>query len=420
MVRLMPVADIGVWSLFISVTSILELLRNGFIRNPMITHVVSADSEEERRKVIAASWVLHTILVATTCSIMLLAAGPLTRFWQAPQLDVLFYVYVLRAIVLIPCLQFEYFQQIQSNFKAIFIANISRLTPPAVYLMYKFVQVNVLGYGTPPTLLSLSIVQLFAAAGSIFVGYYFIRGTPLFIARPEGGMLRVLSSFGKYTMGTTISSMIIKSTDTWMIGRMISTVGVALYNPALRISNLIEVPTLAVASLVYPKVGQKMKEGGNAAVQEVYIKSVSVILAMMLPGIIPIFIFSDLIIELIFGTDYLAAAPILRVTVFFTLFIPFNRQFGTVMDALKRPQINFYLLVMMGVINIVTNYFLIGKYGPIGAAYGTLLSYIIIFFLNQVILFRLYGIQTLKVFPAIFEWYRMGINMFLKKSVKFL
>jgi O-antigen/teichoic acid export membrane protein len=129
---------------------------------------------------------------------------------------------------------------------------------------------------------------------------------------------------------------------------------------------------------------------------------------MMLPVIIPLYIFSDFVIAIIFGPQYMEASAILRVTIFFSMIIPFNRQFGTVMDALKRPKINFYLLVVMAVINIVFNYFFLLEYGTIGAAYATLLSYIIIFILNQLILYRSYGINTYKVFPAVIDWYRTG------------
>ena len=161
-----------------------------------------------------------------------------------------------------------------------------------------------------------------------------------------------------------------------------------------------------------------MAESGNQGVQDVYIKSVSLILAMMLPGIIPLYFLSDFVIRVIFTSNYLDAAPILRVTLFFTLLIPFNRQFGTVMDALKRPKKNFYLLVMMVVLNITFCYLFLHRYGVIGAAYATLLSYCIIFVLNQMILYRLYGINTLKVFPAIIDWYRTGWNIFRTRILK--
>jgi lipopolysaccharide exporter len=417
MVRLLPVKDIGVWGLFLSVTTVLELLRNGFIRNPMITHMVSASSEEEKGKIITASWILHFLLTSISCIVLFFGARYLSAFWNVPEIIVLFYIYIFRAIVLVPCLQFEFLQQSQFNFKAIFWANVARTAPVGIYVAVKFVQVSWFGNGIAPTLYDISVVQLLSAIVSLAVGYFYLKGTTIIFPAIDWKSIRVLSGFGKYTLGTTISSMIIKSTDTWMIGRMISTVGVAMYNPALRISNLIEVPTLAVASLAYPQVNKKMKEGGNEGVRDLYVKSVSIILAMMLPAVIPLYIFSDLLIETIFGKDYMQAAPILRVTIFFTLIIPFNRQFGTVMDALKRPKINFYLLVMMAVLNIIFNYIFLRYYGTIGAAYGTLLSYIIIFILNQIILFKLYGINTMKVFPSILDWYRTAWNYFQAKWI---
>lgn len=416
MVRVLPVKDIGVWGLFLSVTTVLELLRNGFIRNPLITHMVSAPSDEERGKIISASWVLHTLLTLGSCLLLFLGAESLAAFWSAPEIIILFYIYIFRALVLVPALQFEYLQQSQFNFKAIFLANVARTAPVGIYILVKFIQVRY-GSGTAPTLYDISIVQLLAAIGSLAVGYFYLRDSTVFFPGVDWKSVRLLSGFGKYTLGTTISSMFIKSTDTWMIGRMISTIGVAMYNPALRISNLIEVPTLAVASLAYPRVNKKMQDGGKEGIQDLYIKSVSVILAMMLPGVIPLYIFSDFIIRAIFGAAYMEAAEILRVTIFFTLIIPFNRQFGTVMDALKRPKINFYLLLFMAALNIVFNYLFLQAYGTIGAAYGTLLSYVIIFIINQLILYRLYGISTYKVFPAILTWYKTGWIFFRTKLI---
>jgi lipopolysaccharide exporter len=420
MVRLLPKSDIGVWSLFVSVTTILELLRNGFIRNPMITHLVSANSEEERGRIITASWILHSILVVFSSLILFIAAGPLTRFWEAPQLDFLFYIYIARGLALIPCLQFEYLQQSHGNFRAIFFSNLARHAPTAIYIMIKFYQVGILERGVPPTLMDIAVIQLLSTVVSVWVGYIFSRGYTAAIPGFDKKSLQMLSSYGKYTLGTTISSMVIKNTDSWMIGRMISTQGVASYNPALRLSNLIEVPTLAVASLVFPQVHKKMEQAGNKGVQDIYIKSVSIILAMMLPVVIPLYIFSDVVITLIFTEQYIEAAPILRVTLFFTLLIPFNRQFGTVMDALKKPKINFYLLLMMGVLNVVTNYFFIREYGAIGAAYGTLLAYVVIFLLNQIILYKIYNISTFKVIPAVFYWYKAGVDLIRTRTTKSL
>jgi O-antigen/teichoic acid export membrane protein len=411
MVRMMPQEEIGVWVLFTSVTAILETLRNGFIRNPFITHLVSAE-EGEKKSIVSASLGLHCVLAAAVIVFLLALGLPLSRFWNAQNLDILFYVYALNSVVLVPFLHFEYLQQAQVQFKGIFASNFVKLGFLSAYVIGCYI----IGYR--PSLVELGIVQLIGTVVACFVSYPFVKQLYLFGRDFNKALLSKLFHFGKFTLGTTISSMVMRSTDTWMIGRMISTVGVALYNPALRISNIVEVPTLAVANMVFPQVSQKMKERGVEGIRDVYVKSVSLILALMLPMVLPIYFLSDFLIETIFGKDYMAAAPILRVTVFYTLIIPFNRQFGTIMDGLKTPKLNFYLLVMAAVLNIIFNYFFLKAWGTIGAAYGTLLSYLIVLLLNQIILYRKFGINTFKVFPTIFEWYVVGWDFFWRRIVK--
>jgi lipopolysaccharide exporter len=405
MVRMMPKSAIGIWVLFTSVTAILETIRNGFIRNPFVTLLVSAE-EKDRASVITSSLVLHCILGVAISLLLLLGAVPLTGFWDAPGLDTLFYLYSLNNIIFIPFLHLEYLQTAQSNFRAIFFCNFLRLAIPSTYILVCYFTSNV------PSLPELAIVQIAATVVASLLSWTFVKDIATQISKSIHWVtVKELFHFGKFTFGTNISSMFVKSTDSWMIGRLISTAAVAVYNPAIRIANLVEVPTLAIASIVFPQVPQKMKERGKDGVRDIYVKSVSLILAAMIPMIAPLYIFAEEIITAIFGAEYVESAAILRVTIFYTLIIPFNRQFGTVMDALKNPKINFYLLVLVAVLNIIFNYIFLNLFGLIGSAYGTLLSYCIVFILNQVILYRMYNINTFKVFEGIFDWYRVGWTM---------
>jgi Na+-driven multidrug efflux pump len=89
------------------------------------------------------------------------------------------------------------------------------------------------------------------------------------------------------------------------------------------------------------------------------------------------------------------------------------------MDALKKPKINFYLLVMVAVLNVVFNYIFLKQFGVIGSAYGTLLSYCVVFVLNQLILHRMFQINTFKVLVAVFGWYKIGWGVVRKRIVNF-
>ena len=411
MVRMMPKTEIGTWVLFTSVTAIMEMIRHGFIRNPFITLLVSAE-EADKKSVITTSLVLHCMLAGLLSVLLLVCATPLATFWDAPGLDKLFVLYALNNLIFIPFLHFEYLQTAQSNFKAIFISNFWRLGLPCVYVIVVYFVRDEM------TLTELVVAQIVATVIGSVIAYFYVKDLAKIFSPINWSIFRELFHFGKYTFGTNISSMFVKNTDSWMIGRFVSTAGVAIYNPALRISNLVEVPTLTIANMIFPRVPQKMKDEGVKGVRDIYYKSVSLILASMIPMVIPLYLFAETVITLVFGAEYLSSAPILRVTIFYCLIIPFNRQFGMLMDGLKHPKINFYLLVLVAVLNVIFNYLFLQWFGIIGSAYGTLLSYIIVFILNQVILYRMYRINTLKVFEGIPEWYKLGWEIFRKRIVK--
>jgi lipopolysaccharide exporter len=411
MARMMPKSDIGMWVLFTSVTAILEMVRVGFIRNPFITHFVSAD-EQERKTIMTSSFILHCILSLLITLLLIFGAVPLADFWNASGLARLFLVYAVNNIIFIPYHHFEYIQQAQLKFKGIFVTNVFRLGILAFYIIAMFFLKN------PPSLFELAVVQGIATLIGCFIGYSFIRGTFHYDRRVDGKLMKELFHYGKFTLGTNISSMFVKNTDSWMIGRMISTAGVAIYNPAVRISNLVEVPTLAIAGVFFPQVAQKLKERGKDGVRDIYIKSVSLILALTIPMVLPLYIFAELAITIIFGREYLEAASILRITLFYTLIIPFNRQFGTVMDGIKKPKINFYLLVLVAVLNVAFNFYLLQMFGVIGSAFATLLSYAAVFILNQIILYNMFRINTLDVFKGIIEWYKLAWTVFCRKVLR--
>ena len=411
MARMLPKTDIGIWVLFTSVTAILEMVRVGFIRNPFITHYVSAEPEE-KKTILTTSFILHCVLSLFITLILIAGAIPLSDFWNASELIQLFFVYAVNNIIFIPYHHFEYIQQAQLKFKGIFVSNVVRLATLTLYIMVHFV------LNLKPTLFELALVQIVGTIIGCFVAYSFVKGTFQFRKTIDSKLIGELFHYGKFTLGTNISSMLVKNTDSWMIGRMISTAGVALYNPAVRISNLVEVPTLAIAGVFFPQVAQKLKEKGPEGVKDVYIKSVSLILALTLPMVLPLYIFAELAIHIIFGPEYVESASILRVTLFFCLIIPFNRQFGTVMDGIKKPKINFYLIVLVAVMNVVFNFYLLQAFGVIGSAFATLISYSVVFTLNQIILYNMFRINTISVFKGVIEWYKLGWSVFCRKVLK--
>jgi O-antigen/teichoic acid export membrane protein len=335
----------------------------------------------------------------------MITARPMGVFWNSADLQKLFFIYAINNILFIPFLHFEDLLTAGLKFKAVFLGNLVRVGLLTLFIGTSFF------FRMDFNLVDLAIVQLLATVVAAVVLFPFVRDMVKYDRVMNRKLLADLFHFGKFTFGTNMSSMFIRSTDSWMIGRLMSTAAVAVYSPALKLANIFEVPTGAIANFIFPQIHSRMQEQGKDGVRHVYLKSVSLMLALILPMVLPLFVFSEFFIGVIFGNEYLEAADILKVTILYSLILPFNRQFGTVMDGLKKPRINFYLLVLTAVMNVLFNYLGLKYYGLIGSAYGTLLSYVILFTFNQIILFRTFNINPVSAIPAVFQWYRTAWNL---------
>ena len=117
--------------------------------------------------------------------------------------------------------------------------------------------------------------------------------------------------------------------------------------------------------------------------KQMYEKSVGAIMGLILPIIIIVLLFAKWIIIIVAGKQYIEAANILRIAILMTLFIPFNRQFGTTMDAIGQPKINFMFTNIGAVFNFILNYLLIKSHGIYGALTATIATHFLLFCIEQ-------------------------------------
>lgn len=399
LIRVFSKEQFGVWMLFISVTAFTEVVRIGLIKNAALKYIVSS-KDGETPKVLTAVMLLNVIITILIGLALFFGAGFLAKTWEAPQLDLLLKLYIITSCVYVLFYHFEYIQQANFNFKGTFV---SYFIKQGLFLLYIlilfFAKVEI-------TLVNLAIAQILSVVLATAVSFFFTKQYLQYKWRYERKWVSKIFNFGKYTFGTNLSTMIFANIDQWMLGYIISPVSVALYNPAIRITNLVEVPTNSLASIVFPKVSQRLSEDGAGAAKHLYEKSVGVILALLLPGLLFVVLFSDFVITFIAGENYSGTVPILQITILFSLFVPFARQFGTILDGMGLPKVNFYFILSQAMMNIIFNYLFITHYGVIGAAYGTLTTFILGFIFNQIYLNKVIRTHPLNVLKQMVWFYR--------------
>lgn len=409
--RALSQAEMGIWALFLAIVTIIEVGRTGLLQNALIKFLSNVNLKASKTKgdnnsnpqlyatISTASLHLNLLITILLVAALYFSARPIALYLETPPLEYLLKIHCTTTVALIPFLQFMFVQQANLEFRGIFWGTFVRQGSYFLYVVLFFV------LGWKIELIHLVIVRTLGVVLGTIISYQFARPFVLLSRNVSWDWISKLFHYGKYVMGTNLSTMLYKGTDRLMIGKMLGEVSTAIFDAAIKVTNLAEAPTFSVATILFPQSARQMKDG-PAAIKLLYEKAVGAILAILVPAIIFVLIFAEWIILIVAGEGYSEAANILRLTMFYGIFIPFAVQFGTVLDSTDRPKINFGFAIGSTFVNILFNYFFIKQFATIGAAYGTLCTYVLTFILMQLYLNRIFKIKAFNAFRYMFGFYR--------------
>ena len=401
LVRMYDQRDFGVWALFLTISTIIEMARNGLVRTSFI-RFYSGGSDEEKGAVFGNSWWLSFAFTVVSFIVMLIASPFVSAHLDYPDFFWIFLCYGVSSFLLVPLSQLQFFQQAHMDFQSVMISTLVRQLTFLITIFLLFVlDIHV-------KLSTLVLIQG-GGIGLAAIPAYMMTRQKIeldFTLRRE--WLKKQFDFGKYVLGTNVSSLVFKGIDQTMLAFMLSPQASAIYSVAIRVANLIEYPATSIAEVVYPRSIKKLSEHGASYISEIYNEALGLCLAVVAPLILATILLSDFIVPIIAGPEYAYSSYVLKLTMIFGFITPFNRQFGVALDALGKPQMNFRILLMAVVVNLASNYVFISTFGLIGAAYGTLTSYLVVFTVNHTVFSKSLGLSPIPSFSYAINYYRLG------------
>ena len=404
LLRAVSKEEYGLWIQFLILAAVIEVSRTGLIQNGLIRYLTTS-SKEDIPKINTASLFNSLCLTGIVIFLLLFLTKPINSYFYPDysQLELMFYYYCITTVALLPFFQFNYILQANLDFKGFFWASLTYKGVLFIYIFYHFWNSLTI------SVFDMSLFLIFAAVCASIVGFFFVRPYLNFSRKLDWKWVKELFDFGKFTFGTNLSTIIYKFTDRSMLGAMVSMDAIAIYEVAIRITNLVDIPAISIAAIVFPQSAKNsLKEGGDAGIKELYEKSVAAILGMILPAMIFVYLFAEIVVVILGREQYLDSVPILRVTIFFALFVPFALQFGTILDSIGKPKINFRFVIGGLILNIIFNYIFIKQFGIIGAVYGTLGTYSIMFIIQMAMFYKWYGIKPWRPF-ALIPWFYQNL-----------
>jgi len=196
---------------------------------------------------------------------------------------------------------------------------------------------------------------------------------------------------------TGILGFVMTWADTLMLGYYKSSEVVGLYNAASPIAKLLPIFLNSAAFLYAPIASQLYAQEKLGELKRVYQILTKWVFLLTLPIFSVMFLFPEATIGFFFGAKYTSAAPALRILSLGFMFHTFLGLNGMSLTVIGQPKLNMIGNSFAVIFNVVLNVLLIPKYGIVGAALATAVSY---FVANVFRSFWLY--QKTRIHP--FSW----------------
>lgn len=223
--------------------------------------------------------------------------------------------------------------------------------------------------------------------------YYLHRHTPLFERTEPVLMRRELLAFSAPLMITAAMLQILSHIDTFFLGYFASTRAVGIYNVVYPLAQLLTVVLSAFGFMIMPAISSLDADESAGEMRRTYQVAAKWVLLATLPVFLVVALFPEMVIKLTFGREYVPGALALSVLSvgFFTHAIVGPN--GNTLTSVGRTRVIMYDNVAVAVANVALNLLLIPRYGLLGAAIATSLSYGLLNFLYTYQLYRETGIQ---------------------------
>ncbi len=399
LVRFYPKSEFGAWALYLSLTSFADVARAGFVTNALVKYASIQKNEAEYSNVLSGSLFLHIIFTIFLISVVYFLAPLIGSLWSSYEFYKLLLHYPIYAVCQIPFLFLSAVEQANLSFRNQYYGNLLRNS--LFILLVAFISFSKFDF----PIYYLPILQSVAVlAGGIYL-FMTNRKVIKLSKKIDLKWLSKLIEFGKYVFGSNVITILFTNIDQILLGYYFNTKVVATYNTAMRVGNFSDIPMTSVATLIYPKSGQRLESVGMKGLRHLYERSVGMILAFVIPSVIILIIFAHPIIKFIATDAYLDAIPVIYLILFFSIFKPFIKYFGIVIEALDKPYFNFNLMMSLLMINFLLDLFLIPHYHLFGAAMGSLIALIIGTISSLLILGNLLEVRIKRIFRYTFNFY---------------
>jgi len=196
--------------------------------------------------------------------------------------------------------------------------------------------------------------------------------------------------------------------DQVMIKEMLGSLEVGYYSVAMRLIEAVAFIPMLLKSSLYPSI-QSAKIQSKALYQDRLLNFYRLNFLFFLVLAIPIFIFAEPIIVLLFGIEYQPAGVLLALLSIRLFFANMGVARGTYIVTENLMKFSMFTMILGTIVNIYLNYVLIPNYGARGAIVATIVSFFTTIYLVDIFYSKTRHNVILQL-KSIITFYKLNIN----------
>jgi len=268
---------------------------------------------------------------------------------------------------------FQSFDTIDLWFQSQMKSKYTVIAKNAAFVVFALVRIVLILNNAPlPAFAWAAFAEIILGALGLIVCFFKQHTVPVWSPRIETARRLVRESWPLMLSGLAI--MIYVKIDQIMLSFLAGDRSVGVYSAAIRLSEIWYFVPMAIVSSLVPSVMQIKHQDEHLYYNK--LQSIFNLMALLAYSVaLPISLLSSSIIANLYGTLYKDASIILTIHVWAGLFVFLGVTRSLWILAEGYTKISLYTTITGALLNITLNLYLIPKYGALGAAIATVISY---------------------------------------------
>ncbi|MEM4155191.1 MAG: flippase [Archaeoglobaceae archaeon] len=230
-------------------------------------------------------------------------------------------------------------------------------------------------------------IVLSAILGFFYALYYTTKKYPFLFSEKEKIEFNRVLKFVAFTAVISISWVLFANVDLVMIGYFLTAEDVAYYRAGFSIISAIA-GFISIPSVLLPVFVKLEGEDLSRAFSRAFKFSS----ALCIPSALGLILISSNLLFLAYGEEYLPGLLAMQI-LSLLLISPVFGIYGSFFSGKEKPELNFYPLTFSTLLNVVLNYFMIPRFGIVGASMATVISNVILWLFLALICSKEFGIK---------------------------